>query len=126
MKLHNPTAEIFVPDGKPVAAALARTTHLGIAAHQDDLEIMAFLGILAGYHSGNQWLVGVTCTDGAGSSRTGPYAGYTDAQMRVVGRHEQNAAAVVGEYGVMIQLDYPSRAVKSTTETALRDDLKQI
>jgi len=37
MTLTNTTADIFVPDGTPVEAALARTTHLGIGAHQDDL-----------------------------------------------------------------------------------------
>ena len=46
MKLHNPTAEIFIPDGLPVPAALKRITHLGIGAHQDDLEFMAFHGVL--------------------------------------------------------------------------------
>ncbi|MCG3150216.1 MAG: hypothetical protein PCFJNLEI_03696 [Verrucomicrobiae bacterium] len=126
MKLHNSTADIFVPDGKPVAEALQRITHLGIGAHQDDLEFMAYHGILACHQSETQWFGGVTCTDGAGSSRTGPYAKYSDAQMMQVRRREQNAAAVVGRYGAMIQLDYPSRAVKSPTETALRDDLKQI
>ena len=34
-------SEAFVPDGAPLPAALARTTHLGIGAHPDDLEIMA-------------------------------------------------------------------------------------
>jgi hypothetical protein len=51
MKLHNATAEIFIPDSNPIAKALARNTHLGIGAHQDDLEFMAFHGILAGYQS---------------------------------------------------------------------------
>ena len=46
MKLHQPAAQVFVPDGKPIAAALKRITHLGIGAHQDDLEFMAFHGIL--------------------------------------------------------------------------------
>ena len=41
----NPHADVFVPDGLPPAAALARTTHLAIAAHQDDIEIMAYHGI---------------------------------------------------------------------------------
>src|ERR1700722_8900358 len=41
-------------------------------------------------------------------------------------RREQNAAAVVGCYGMMIQLDYPSIAVKSSAASALRNDLKQI
>jgi len=126
MKLHNPTAEIFVPDGLPVAAALRRITHLGIGAHQDDLEFMAFHGILSSFASEDKWFGGVTCTNGAGSSRTGPYARCTDAQMMAIRRQEQNTAAVIGQYGAMLQLDYPSSAVKSSTDTALRDDLQQI
>ena len=39
------TAETFVPDGVPSASALGRITHLGIGAHPDDLEFMAFHGI---------------------------------------------------------------------------------
>src|ERR1035441_1255603 len=65
MKLHQPAAQVFVPDGKPVAVALKRITHLGIGAHQDDLEFMAFHGILECYASAKKWFGGVTCTDGA-------------------------------------------------------------
>ena len=43
-----------------------------------------------------------------------------------VRRAEQNAAAVVGQYGVMVQLDYPSSAVKSATDESLKNDLKTI
>jgi LmbE family N-acetylglucosaminyl deacetylase len=41
-------------------------------------------------------------------------------------RQEQNQAAEIGQYGVMIQLDYPSSAVKSPTDPALKNDLKEI
>ena len=41
MKFHLDTAEIFIPDNLPIVDALARTTHLCISAHQDDIEIMA-------------------------------------------------------------------------------------
>ncbi|MBM3861483.1 MAG: PIG-L family deacetylase [Verrucomicrobia bacterium] len=126
MKLHNPTAQIYVPDNAHIEDALRRVTHLGIGAHQDDLEFMAFHGILACYHSDELWFGGVTCTNGAGSARTGPYANYSDADMMKVRREEQNTAAIVGKYGVMIQLDYPSSAVKSPTDTALKNDLKDI
>ena len=64
MKLHNTSAEILVPVGKPVADALTRITHLGIGAHQDDLEFMAFHGILAGYQDNSRCFGGVTCTNG--------------------------------------------------------------
>lgn len=126
MKLHLPTAEIFVPDGQPVPAALKRVTHLGVGAHQDDLEFMAFHGVLQCFASNEKWFGGVTCTNGAGSSRSGNYANYTDAQMMAVRRAEQNHAAIVGHYGVMIQLDHPSSAVKSSTDPAVKNDLKEI
>jgi LmbE family N-acetylglucosaminyl deacetylase len=126
MKLHNPKAEIYVPDGKPITAALKRITHLGIGAHQDDLEFMAFHGILEGHASKSKWFGGVTCTNGSGSSRAGKYKKFSDEQMMAVRRHEQNQAAKLGKFGVMIQLDYPSSAVKSATDPALKDDLKII
>ncbi len=126
MKLHNATAEVFAPDGLPVPDALARITHLGIGAHQDDLEFMAFHGIVECYHSDTKCFGGITCTNGAGSARLGPYAHYTDEQVRAVRRLEQKSAAAVGRYGAMVQLDYPSRAVKSETDTALKGDLNQL
>jgi len=126
MKLHNASAQIFVPDGRPVADALKRITHLGIGAHQDDLEFMAFHGILECFASDAKWFGGVTCTNGGGSARSGAYAQFTDAQMTAVRRTEQNHAAIAGQYGVMIQLDYPSSAVKSATDPSLKNDLKKI
>jgi LmbE family N-acetylglucosaminyl deacetylase len=126
MNFKNKSAETFVPDGWGVEQAIARVTHWGIGAHQDDLEFMAFHGILECHGTNEKWFGGVTCTNGAGSSRTGKYAGYTDAQMMAVRRHEQNAAAVVGQYAVMVQLDHPSSVVKSATDKSLKDDLKQI
>jgi LmbE family N-acetylglucosaminyl deacetylase len=126
MNFKNSTAEIFVPDGRPVDQAFQRVTHLGIGAHQDDLEFMAFHGILECFGTDKKWFGGVTCTNGAGSSRAGKYAGFTDAQLMGVRRQEQNAAAVVGQYAVMVQLDYPSSAVKSATDPALKNDLKEI
>ena len=48
MKFNLDTAEIYVPDNTAEEQALARTTHLCIAAHQDDIEIMAAQPILSG------------------------------------------------------------------------------
>jgi LmbE family N-acetylglucosaminyl deacetylase len=126
MKLHQPTADIYIPDGQPLPAALQRVTHLGIGAHQDDLEFMAFHGILQCFGKTDQWFGGVTCTNGSGSARTGPYAHFTDAQMMAVRKQEQRTAALLGQYAAMIQLDYPSSAVKSATDPALKNDLKEI
>ena len=126
MKFHNPTAAVYVPDGKPVVAALKRLTHLGVGAHQDDLEFMALQGILECRASKSKWFGGVTCTNGAGSARTGKYKKFTDDQMMAIRRREQDKAAKLGGYGAMIQLDYPSGAVKSSTDVSLKEDLKAI
>jgi LmbE family N-acetylglucosaminyl deacetylase len=126
MKPCNPSAEIYVPDGKPVIAALKRITHLGIGAHQDDLEFMALEGIVACRGNKSKWFGGVTCTNGSGSARTGKYKKFTDEQMMAVRRREQNKAAKLGSYAAMIQLGYSSSAVKSATDTSLMEDLRSI
>lgn len=123
MNLQHPHASVFVPDQQPLPAALARITHLGIGAHQDDLEIMAFHGIQTCRHQTGLSFGGITCTDGGGSARTGRYAGYSDEAMRQVRIAEQNQAAAIGGYGVMIQLGHPSADVKSPRHNGLRTDL---
>ena len=46
MKFSHPHADVFVPTGSlSPRDALARVTHLCVAAHQDDIEIMAYAGI---------------------------------------------------------------------------------
>ena len=126
MKFSRPTAHIFVPDGAPDALALARVTHLGIGAHPDDLEFMAFHGIaVCGDHE-SQWFGGVTCGDGAGSARTGEYAGVGDAEMRDIRHTEQNRAAQLGRYGVMIHLDHSSSSMKDPRDDRLRRDLAAV
>ena len=126
MKFAQPHATVFVPDGSPDEAALRRVTHLGIGAHQDDLEIMAFHGIRECYGRADRWFGGVTCTDGGGSARVGPYASFSDDEMKQVRVTEQNKAAQVGDYGIMIQLAHPSAAVKSSTDKGLPGDLATI
>jgi LmbE family N-acetylglucosaminyl deacetylase len=126
MKLSRETAEIWVPDGKPEDEALARTTHLGISAHQDDLEIMAYDGILKCFQQEERWFAGVVVTDGAGSPRDDLYKSYSDEQMKVVRRKEQKKAAYVAEYGAVVLLDHPSSAVKSASEPKVVADIAEV
>jgi LmbE family N-acetylglucosaminyl deacetylase len=112
MKFHFDTAEIYVPDGLPVDEALARTTHLCLAAHQDDIEIMAAEPILTCFQQENLWFTGVVVTDGRGSPRDDLYKDYTDEEMRRVRFKEQFKAAFVGEYAAQVMLDYPSKFIK--------------
>ena len=112
MKFKLDTAEIYVPDGTPEEKALARTTHLCIAAHQDDIEIMAAGPIMECFQRDDKWFTGVVVTDGRGSPRNGLYAKYNDEEMRWVRFKEQRKAAYVGEFSAQVMLDYPSKVVK--------------
>ena len=85
---------------------------MAVGAHQDDVEIMAFDGILQCFGRKDKWFLSVTVTNGSGSPRTGVYADFTDEQMMEVRRQEQKKAAVVGEYAAAALLDYPSSAAK--------------
>ena len=123
MKFNLETAEVFVPDGLPVEAALRRTTHLCIAAHQDDIEIMAAQPILECFQQDERWFTGVVVTDGRGSPRSGMYARYDDEQMREVRFKEQRKAAAVGEYAAQVMLDYPSRVIKDGSQRSAIEDI---
>jgi LmbE family N-acetylglucosaminyl deacetylase len=126
MQFHKPTADFFVPDDAAPAAALARTTHICIAAHQDDIEIMSYHGIAECFGLPDKWFTGVVVTNGAGSPRTGIYGNYTDAEMQKVRLIEQRKAAYVGEYACQIQLGFTSSEVKNPKETMVVADLAKI
>jgi len=72
---------LHIPSSCPAEEILMRTTHLGIGAHQDDLEFMAYHGIATCYDSDRNWFTGVTCTSGGGSSRSGPFANHSDEEI---------------------------------------------
>lgn len=126
MKFHNSHADVFVPDELAPDAALARTTHICVSAHQDDIEIMAYHGVAECFGRADQWFTGVVVTNGAGSPRAGIYGQYTDDEMQKVRLKEQRKAAYVGEYACQIQLGYSSSAVKDANNPNVADDLTAI
>ncbi len=126
MKLKNSGAEFFIPDNTPVEEALKRTTHMAISAHQDDIEFMAYDGILKCFGKEDNWFYAVVVTNGAGSPRSGLYADYTDEKMQAIRKVEQKKAAYVGEYGALSLLDYPSNAVKAKDNRDIVEELKEL
>jgi LmbE family N-acetylglucosaminyl deacetylase len=123
MKFSLPTAEIFIPDGLPVEAGLARTTHMAISAHQDDIEIMAAAPILDCFQQKDLWFSGVVVTDGRGSPRDDLYKYYDDEEMRIVRFKEQKKAAVVGEFAALALLDFPSKIIKDGSKQEPVEDI---
>lgn len=126
MKFNKSEAQIFVPDGLEAEAALARTTALCVAAHQDDIEIMAYGPIAECFGKTDAWFTGIVATDGAGSPRSGVYERFTDEEMKTVRAGEQNTAASIGRYAAVVQLAYPSGEVKDPANAALVDELAQL
>lgn len=109
----------FVPD--ECEEPFSRTTHLAIAAHQDDVEIMAYHGILECFGRKDKWFSAIVTADGAGSPRTGIYADYTNEEMIRVRIKEQKKAAYVGEYGFLSMLMYTSAQIKGDTPEIIED-----
>ncbi len=126
MKFNKPDASVFIPDGMTGDDAFRRVTHLGIGAHQDDCEIMAFHGIQKCFTSRELWFGAVTATNGAGSPRAGEYGTFSDAEMAALRRREQEKAAVLGNYGALVQLNYTSAEVKDAAKGALKSDLVKV
>jgi LmbE family N-acetylglucosaminyl deacetylase len=127
MNFSHPQADVFVPDGRESPPdALSRVTDLCLAAHQDDIEIMAFAGVADCLDLPGRAFGGVVMTNGAGSPRAGAYARYTDEQMQAVRREEQRQAATEGRYAIQIQLAHPSAAVKQARHPGIAADLAQL
>jgi LmbE family N-acetylglucosaminyl deacetylase len=98
-----------------------------VGAHQDDLEILALPGILAGRvgPANKRGFAGVVVTDGAGSPRSGRFAAHSDDEMKDLRAAEQESAARLGGYELIVQLGRPSAAIKAG-DAAARADLEAI
>ncbi len=126
LTLKNQGAELFVPDQTDIESALKKTTHMAISAHQDDIEIMAYNGIMNCFGRDDQWFFGVVVTDGAGSPRDDIYKDYTDEDMKNIRKKEQKKSAYVGEYSGVALLHYKSSIVKDPQDKDLVSELVEI
>ncbi|MCL2164626.1 MAG: PIG-L family deacetylase [Oscillospiraceae bacterium] len=126
MKFHNPNAITYVPDDTAVADALQRTTSLCFAAHQDDIELMAYSAVAECFDSDEKWFGGVIVTNGAGALTEGVYEGYTTEQMIETRVREANQASSIGRYSFQIQLLYPSSEIKQAGSANVLEDMAAI
>jgi len=107
LKLSRPAAEVFIPDGTSWEAACARVTHLVVAAHADDVELMAWHAVLS---AGGLGAVIVTGGD----------------KLRDTRLREQKRAASQGNYAMVIWLDHASEEVKQAAYPPLASDLSAV
>lgn len=123
MKFHCQQATVFAPGGGELQQALAATTHLGVGAHPDDLEFMAWHPILACLGHRGFRFSGVIASDGRASPRAGLYADLSDDEMVEVRLKEQHHAATTGEYAVIVNLMHreDSDELKTASEALVQD-----
>jgi len=126
MNFSQTQSNFYSSRGEDFRAALSSTTHLGIGAHADDLEILAFPGISACYGHAKNRFSGVVVTDGASSPRIGPFASMSNAEMIPQRQKEQRQAADLGQYASVIQLAHSSAAVRQSDRSEVVADLVKI
>lgn len=118
--------DIYIPSGEDEKKALERTTHLAVSAHQDDIEFMAYDGILKCFMQDDKYFTAVVATNGSGSPRSGLYGDYSDEHMMSVRKQEQKKAAVVGDYSAQVFMDIPSATIKNPDDRTAIEDLKKV
>lgn len=117
---------LFIPDDQPDDEAFNRTTHLGIGAHPDDLEIMALHGILTCHDVTDKWFGGITCSNGGGSIREGDIRAMNREDLIGKRQQEQNKAASIGQYSFMAQLGLSSADIRQERAEKLLTLLKPL
>lgn len=121
-----PDTIFYVPDGLSKQQAIKRATHMAIAAHQDDLEIMAYDGILKCYDRKDQWFFGVVVTNGLGATRSKTQQNHSNNQYIEIRNEEQKQAAELGHYGALAMLNLSSNQVKDPNETVVIEHIKTL
>jgi LmbE family N-acetylglucosaminyl deacetylase len=115
--------QVYTPQGGP---APARAAYLAIAAHPDDIEIMAIDGILRSRREAGASFAGIVVADGSGSPRAGAFAAVSDKEMTRIRVEEQKAAARVGGYAAVWFLAYPSAEIRKGANQALVSELESL
>jgi len=126
MEFSDPNVRIFVPGGGDAIEALGKTTDLCVAAHQDDVEIMAYGPIAACLDDPDRFFTGCVVSDGAGSPRSGPYADYTDEQMKAARVTEQENAARIGGYAAQAFFNLQSSKIKDSGDSSAVRDIAEL
>jgi LmbE family N-acetylglucosaminyl deacetylase len=113
-------------DGVSRKEGFTRVTQLGVFAHQDDVEFIAYPSILDCFGKEDEWFGAIVVTDGAGSPRNGLYADVSDEDMIAIRYKEQKKAAYVGEYGALVLLGNTSEETNNQQNTSIATSIKTI
>ncbi len=96
---------------------------LAIAAHQDDIEIMAMDGILKSYGSKKYDFYACIVADFAICDKVGKYAELSDKEMVDVRNAEQIRASEIGEYAGLSMLKHTSKDLEEANNPIIIKEL---
>ena len=125
MRFSQPGSGVYIPDNLSAAEGFARTTHLGVGAHPDDLEFMAWYPILECFEAPDLWFSGVICSDGRSSPRAGHYAEVSDDEMVKIRSKEQRHAASTARV-LSYQIDQPNTCSKKAAACVASGTIKVV
>lgn len=126
MDFSKQSAEVYIPDGASLETAFGRTESLCIAAHPDDIEIMAVPGILEAHRAGGWKFFGIIATDGVGTLRGAQYAALGTEEVCALRVREAKEAALLGRYSGLALLHHESAEIKDACASAPSEDLKAL
>lgn len=106
----------------PKSAVGRQVKYLAVSAHKDDIEMMAFDGILRGQNDG---FAAVVLTHGGACPRADEYLDINDEDMAELRTAEQKRAAEIGGYEVLYLFEKSSDEVKAR-DAAIIDGLYTI
>lgn len=99
----------------PKNANKAPVKYMAVAAHQDDVEIMALDGIFKGQGADASFCA-VVLADGAGCPKNGKYSTLKPQEIMDLRMEEQKAASEIGRYNSLYLLKQPSLKIKAADE----------
>ena len=125
LRFNKEGAELYIPDGADMETAFKRTTCMAIAAHHDDIEIMAYHGILNCFGKEDEWFFGglpPMAREAGGMTYTKLYRRRNEGHSQ----KEQKKSAYVGEYSAVAMLNYKSSEVKDPNNDDVVSELERL
>ena len=102
------------------------TNLLAIAAHHDDIEVMAMDGILKAYGSKKYDFYACVLGDGANCIKSGKYADVSDKEMMEARNQEQTRASQIGEYEKLVMLKHSQEELENDEKGKIGKELREL
>ncbi len=126
-KLKGRNIQIWTPNRKSFEELRKKTTHLGVCAHSDDLEVIAFDGIVKHFKDKRSNFFGIVVSDNQGKPIHPKYKSFSLSKVQKIREEEQIKAARLGEYAGLAFLRYPSSKIKDAKyKEKIKEKIKEV